>query len=326
MNDPAGIALMIGMIELATHDDATLLVVGREFVVEMVVGAAFGLVGGRLLVPLLAPRAPAQRKPVPGPRAQCSRASSTASRRSRTARGSWRSSSLAWPSATPALPYKAEIERFHGSLAGLAEVVVFVALGATVRLSELGARDWLEGVVLVVGAGRRDPAARGRGDARWRPHEPGREGVHRLQRAQGRGAGPARGVRDPRRRAGRGAHLRPRLRRRARVGGRARDRSCRSSPGDSASRCACRTGCRGSSRCGSAASRPGHASTASRPAPPPTGWRSATCRSANDAWVTLLVRDGDALQPDSERGWQDDRVLILADPERSHDLNPTFTA
>jgi len=53
MNDPAGIALMIGMIELATHDDATLWVVGREFVVEMVVGAIFGLLGGRLLVPLL---------------------------------------------------------------------------------------------------------------------------------------------------------------------------------------------------------------------------------------------------------------------------------
>ena len=53
MNDPAGIALMIGMIELATHDDATVLVVGREFMVEMVVGAAVGLLGGRLLIPLL---------------------------------------------------------------------------------------------------------------------------------------------------------------------------------------------------------------------------------------------------------------------------------
>ena len=53
MNDPAGIALMIGMIELATHDDATILVVGRELVVEMAVGAAFGLLGGRLLGPLL---------------------------------------------------------------------------------------------------------------------------------------------------------------------------------------------------------------------------------------------------------------------------------
>src|ERR687884_199875 len=105
MNDPAGIALMLGMIELATHDDATFSVVAREFVVEMAVGAAIGLLGARLMIPIL--------------------------RRSR-------------------LPCKAEIERFQDSLAGLAELVVFVALGATVRLADLGVRDWVQGVVLVV--------------------------------------------------------------------------------------------------------------------------------------------------------------------------------
>ena len=47
------------------------------------------------------------------------------------------------------LPYKAEVERFQNSLAGLAELVVFVALGATVRLADLGLRDWLDGVLLV---------------------------------------------------------------------------------------------------------------------------------------------------------------------------------
>ena len=36
------------------------------------------------------------------------------------------------------------------SLAGLAELVVFVALGASVHLSELTVRDWVEGLVLVV--------------------------------------------------------------------------------------------------------------------------------------------------------------------------------
>jgi potassium/hydrogen antiporter len=35
INDPAGIALMVGMIELATHEDASGFVVLREFVVEM---------------------------------------------------------------------------------------------------------------------------------------------------------------------------------------------------------------------------------------------------------------------------------------------------
>jgi cell volume regulation protein A len=128
MNDPAGIALMIGMIELATHDDATLLVVGREFVIEMAVGAAFGLLGGRLLVPLL--------------------------RRARLPSGSL------YPilALTLAGALYGVTSVAHGSgflavfLAGLAELVVFVALGATVHLTELSARDWIEGLVLVAAA------------------------------------------------------------------------------------------------------------------------------------------------------------------------------
>src|SRR3712207_7226997 len=42
-NDPAGIALMIGMIELATHDDASFAVVISEFAVEMGIGAVAGV-------------------------------------------------------------------------------------------------------------------------------------------------------------------------------------------------------------------------------------------------------------------------------------------
>ena len=37
------------------------------------------------------------------------------------------------------LPYKGEIERFHSSLATLAEIVVFVALGLTVSFGSLSA-------------------------------------------------------------------------------------------------------------------------------------------------------------------------------------------
>jgi cell volume regulation protein A len=50
MNDPAGIALMLGMIEFATHADASLVVVVREFAVEMAIGAAVGLAGAYALV------------------------------------------------------------------------------------------------------------------------------------------------------------------------------------------------------------------------------------------------------------------------------------
>src|SRR5205814_1594098 len=39
-NDPVGIALMVGMIELATHPSATFWTVVREFAVEMSIGLA----------------------------------------------------------------------------------------------------------------------------------------------------------------------------------------------------------------------------------------------------------------------------------------------
>ena len=42
VNDPVGIALMLGMIEFATHADATFWVVVREFALEMSIGLAIG--------------------------------------------------------------------------------------------------------------------------------------------------------------------------------------------------------------------------------------------------------------------------------------------
>jgi potassium/hydrogen antiporter len=48
VNDPAGIALMIGMIELSTHADASFWVVVRQFAVEMSIGVALGVLGGSL--------------------------------------------------------------------------------------------------------------------------------------------------------------------------------------------------------------------------------------------------------------------------------------
>jgi cell volume regulation protein A len=46
-------------------------------------------------------------------------------------------------------PYKAEIERFHSSLASLGEIVAFTVLGLSVRLADLPSqRIWLIGLVL----------------------------------------------------------------------------------------------------------------------------------------------------------------------------------
>jgi potassium/hydrogen antiporter len=147
MNDPAGIALMIGMIELATHADATILVVVREFVVEMGVGAVFGLLGGRLLGPLLRRAGLPSRSmyPVLALSLACALYGAT----SIVGGSGFLAVFLAGLLVGDArLPYRAEIEGFHGSLAGLAELVVFVALGATVHIAELSLRDWVEGLVL----------------------------------------------------------------------------------------------------------------------------------------------------------------------------------
>lgn len=45
-NDPVGIALMLGLIALATHPDATFSIVVRTFALQMAVGLAVGLAGG----------------------------------------------------------------------------------------------------------------------------------------------------------------------------------------------------------------------------------------------------------------------------------------
>ena len=52
-NDPVGIALMIGMVEFATHDDASWRTIVDEFVVAMAVGLAVGLLGALALVALV---------------------------------------------------------------------------------------------------------------------------------------------------------------------------------------------------------------------------------------------------------------------------------
>jgi len=147
VNDPAGIALMLGMIELATHDDASGFVVVREFIVEMGIGTAIGFAGARALLPLL------RRLPLPAEGLYPVLALSLAG-------VLYGVTSLAHGSGFLAvfiaglvlgdsrLPYKREIERFHNSLATLAEIVVFAGLGLTVNLGSLSARVWADGVLL----------------------------------------------------------------------------------------------------------------------------------------------------------------------------------
>ena len=149
VNDPAGIALMLGMVELATHADASFWVVVREFAVEMSIGVALGLVGAFILLPLLR----GLRLPSEGLYPVLALV---------LAGALYGATSLAHGSGFLAVfiaglffgdarvPYKGEIERFSGSLASLAELVVFVALGLTIDLGGLSGRVWFEGVVLAL--------------------------------------------------------------------------------------------------------------------------------------------------------------------------------
>jgi cell volume regulation protein A len=150
VNDPAGIALMLGMIELATHGNASFLVVAREFVIEMSIGAALGLLGALVLIPVLR----SLRLPSEGLYPVLALV---------LAGALYGVTALAHGSGFLAVfvaglflgdartPFKGEIERFSGSLASLAELVVFVALGLTIDLGGLSGRVWLEGIVLAFG-------------------------------------------------------------------------------------------------------------------------------------------------------------------------------
>jgi potassium/hydrogen antiporter len=137
------------MIELATHDDASRFVILREFVVEMSIGTAIGVAGGLLLLPLLR----RLRLPSEGfyPVLALALAGALYSVGALAHGSGFLAVFIAGLILGDArLPYKGEIERFHGALATLAEIVVFLALGLTVSISSLSGTIWLEGIALAL--------------------------------------------------------------------------------------------------------------------------------------------------------------------------------
>ena len=150
MNDPVGIALMIGMIELATHDGADLWIVAREFTIEMAIGLAVGVLGAWLLLPVL------RRVPLTEPALYPIRVLAGAGIIYGLASVAGGSGFLAAFVAgivlgDAAAPRKGEIESFHSSLAGLAEIAAFVALGLTISLGEVSSTGtWADGLTLAL--------------------------------------------------------------------------------------------------------------------------------------------------------------------------------
>jgi cell volume regulation protein A len=149
-NDPVGIALMIGMIEFATHPDATFWTVVREFSVEMSIGLAIGIAGAAVLLEVM------RRVQLPSDALYPIRTLAFAGVVYGVAALAHGSGFLAVFVAGVLVgdaraPHKGEIERFHTSLASLAEIVVFAGLGLTVHLGDLGDdRIWLHGILLAL--------------------------------------------------------------------------------------------------------------------------------------------------------------------------------
>jgi potassium/hydrogen antiporter len=146
-NDPVGIALMIGMIELATHPDATFWIVVRVFAEQMAIGLAIGVVGGLVERELL------QRVALPSSGLSTVRTLGLAGLVYGVAAVAHGSGFLAVFVAGLVVgdveaPFTAEIKVFQDGLATLAEIVVFVALGLTIDLSALGRAGWADGIAL----------------------------------------------------------------------------------------------------------------------------------------------------------------------------------
>jgi cell volume regulation protein A len=149
-NDPVGIALMIGMIELAQEEDGSLWIVAEEFVIEMAIGLVTGILGALLLLPVM------RRVRLTGPALYPIRVLAGAGIIYGLAAVTGGSGFLAVFVAgivlgDAAAPRKGEIEGFHSSLAGLAEIAAFVALGLTISLGDLDALGvWGDGLAVAL--------------------------------------------------------------------------------------------------------------------------------------------------------------------------------
>jgi cell volume regulation protein A len=146
------IVLMIGVVEWATHDDATLWAIVKGFVLEMnivlemSIGLAFGLMAARLATFLRRVHLPSEGLyPV---------------LLALLGAVLYAVTSLCGGSgllaifvaglflADAPLPYKREVERFNGWLARLAEIVILTALGLIVDIGGLSTETWLHGVAV----------------------------------------------------------------------------------------------------------------------------------------------------------------------------------
>jgi cell volume regulation protein A len=149
-NDPVGIALMLAAISIAQTDSSSVAHAIGDFLLQLAVGTAIGVLGAYALLLLI------RRIVLPNPALYPLRTLALAGVIYGVATVAHGSGFLAVYIAgiligDADIPAKRGIERFHTSLASLAEIVVFVALGLTIDLTALGDNHrWLDGLVLAV--------------------------------------------------------------------------------------------------------------------------------------------------------------------------------
>jgi potassium/hydrogen antiporter len=147
-NDPVGIALMASLITAAGLSAGAFAHVGGEFLLQMAVGVAVGVAGGRALLWFT------RRVPLPSEGLYPLRTLACVLLLFGIATLARGSGFLAVFAAGIAVgdgraPFKREVERFHSALASLGEIVAFVVLGLTIDLSVIAQADvWIPGLIL----------------------------------------------------------------------------------------------------------------------------------------------------------------------------------
>lgn len=147
-NDPVGIALMVVLLTASGSGAGVVFGGILQFAIQMVVGLAVGVLGARLLLLFM------RRVPLPS-------AGLYSLRTLAGALGIYGLATIAHGSGFLAVfvagillgderaPYKVDIERFHGALASLGEIVAFAILGLTIDLGDLPHHEiWVTGLGL----------------------------------------------------------------------------------------------------------------------------------------------------------------------------------
>jgi potassium/hydrogen antiporter len=148
LNDPAGIALMVGLVELATHPGNSFMLVVWDFLREMGIGLAVGVAGGLVLTRLLGRLVLPEESLYP---IAVVLSAGVVYGVAATAHGSGFLAVFIAGITVGDIEYpqRDSVLHFHSTLAALGELAVFIALGLTVNLGFIVHHGlWWRGLVL----------------------------------------------------------------------------------------------------------------------------------------------------------------------------------